>query len=72
MYGIVILPNGKKLNPGFTLDDVEYLAHYADDNECDIGDVTGDLAIAPKLLLDLVTRIKQLEAKCLEKPLTRS
>lgn len=55
--------NGEQINPGFTLKGVEDLSNYLDENQCDIYDVTCDLAIAPKLLQDLVARIKYLESK---------
>lgn len=64
VFGIVHSSRtGKQINPGFTLQGVEDLAAYLEENECDIYSVTCDLAIAPKLLQDLVARIKHLESK---------
>ena len=62
MYGLVECQSGN-IRGGLTLGQVEELAQYMDDQQCDMYDITGDLATCPKLIKDLVTHIKELEAK---------
>lgn len=49
--------------PGYTLEEVLDLAHDAEGNEVDLYELTGDLAVGPKLLRELVEHIKELQAK---------
>lgn len=55
--------NGHQLNDGYTLEEVEQLAKDLEVGEYDVYELTGDLAVAPKLLTDLVNRIKELESR---------
>lgn len=63
IYGVVVLDSGLPMNPGFTLQAIKDLAGTCVGEECDIGDIVCDLAIAPQLLYDLVEHIEELEAK---------
>lgn len=62
IYGLVKCRNGNTIG-GLTLEQVEELAQEMEVQECDMYDITGDLAICPKLVKDLVEHIKELEAK---------
>lgn len=55
--------NGHQLNDGYTLEEVEQLATDLEVGDYDVYELTGDLAVAPKLLTDLVNRIKELESR---------
>lgn len=45
---------------GFSLDDLEKLADQCDQSECELYDLTGDLAIPPQILRDLINHVKLL------------
>ena len=62
IYGQVTCSNGNTIG-GLTLAQVEELAEQLDIQQCEVYDLTMDLAIAPKLIKDLVARIKELEAQ---------
>ena len=62
IYGQVTCSNGNTIR-GLTLAQVEELAEQLDIQQCEVYDLTMDLAIAPKLIKDLVARIKELEAQ---------
>lgn len=62
IYGQVVCQNGNTIG-GLTLAEVEELAEQLDIQQCEVYDLTMDLAIAPKLIKDLVSQIKELEAK---------
>lgn len=71
-FGIIHNPEGRQLNDGYTLSEVEELATDLDFNEYDVYELTGDLAVAPKLLTDLVNRIKELELRVSKNPETKA
>jgi len=62
-YGVVTLRDGSLLNTGYTLAQVEELARDMDECEMDMYELTGDLAVCPKLIRDLVARIRELESE---------
>lgn len=63
-YGIVISRRtNEPMNEGYSLAEVAELAEECNSGEIEIYEATGDLAIGPKLLLDMANRIKELEAK---------
>lgn len=62
IYGQVQLPNGNTLG-GMSLDEVDETADQMDLQEVDMYEIVGDLAICPRLLKDLVARIRELEAQ---------
>lgn len=55
--------SGEPLNEGYTLEQVVELADYCNEADCEIYEATNDLAVGPKLLLDMVRHIKELESK---------
>lgn len=71
-FGIIHNKEGRQLNDGYTLSEVEELATDLDLNEFDVYELTGDLAVAPKLLTDLVNRIKELELRVSKNPETKA
>lgn len=71
-FGIIHNPEGRQLNDGYTLSEVEELATDLEFNEWDVYEHTGDLAVAPKLLTDLVNRIKELELRVSKNPETKA
>lgn len=69
-YGVVIgRSTGKPINEGYDLDEILTLVDDVNEQECELYDFTGDLAIGPKLLSDLVYRVKALEARLAEEEL---
>ncbi|QHJ79847.1 MAG: hypothetical protein [Caudoviricetes sp.] len=71
LFGIIHNAEGRQLNDGYSLSQVEELATDLEFNEYDVYELTGDLAVAPKLLADLVNRIKELELRVSKNPETK-
>lgn len=64
IYGRVISRRtGEPLNEGYTLEQVAELAEECHESEIEIYEATGDLAIGPTILQDMVRHIKELESK---------
>lgn len=66
-YGKIILPNGDVLCEGYDAEQLDELIDGWKNNAEAIGsdlyDMTGDLAIGPQIMTDLLNRVKELEAK---------
>ena len=67
MYGKIVLADGHVVCNGYTEQELEELIDAwrtnAESIGSDIYDLTGDLAIGPKIMEDLLKRVKELEAK---------
>ncbi|QSM00791.1 hypothetical protein YerA41_090 [Yersinia phage YerA41] len=46
---------------GYSLQELEDLANQCDESECELYDLTGDLAIPPQILRDLINHVKLLQ-----------
>lgn len=66
-YGKIILVNGDVLCEGYDAEQLDELIDGWKNNAEAIGsdlyDMTGDLAIGPQIMTDLLNRVKELEAK---------
>jgi len=63
IYGEIQSPLGNIICEGKTLEEVKELAKEVDESQTTIYDVVGDLAFAPKLLMDMANYIEELENK---------
>lgn len=60
-YGTI--DNGSHQLPGYSLDEVVDLANQAFAEEGSIDDTIGDLAIAPKIMVDMAEEIRSLRTQ---------
>ena len=67
LYGKIVLENGYVISQGYTSEELEELvADWRMNAEAigsDLYDMTGDLAVGPQIVEDLLKHIKNLEAK---------
>lgn len=63
IYGKIKRADGSPINTGYTLDEVRQLALDCHEGEIEIYEATGDLAIGPTILQDMVKHIEELESK---------